>query len=218
MDKVKGYNFLKRTKLSLSAKIANVFDSNETSLVLILLENGDLFTLNLETDKFLRIASNPNSNSKSKTKTSEISHEGSMISVCMDNGDFFIYKLSREKSNMFTILTNPSKIKTSSQKDPLSHYFFKNTLRIGKGDSQKGRISGMGKSLLSAYQTEKTLLPLQRTDAQSVLDFKDNVSYKSFLPDQFEPVAILSSSEDPLLAHRNIVNIYKSSKSLSFLI
>ena len=132
----------------------------------------------------------------------------------MDNGDFFIYKLSREKSNMFTILTNPSKIKKANQKDQLSHYFFKNTFKdriLGKD------ISGLGKSLLSTYQTEKTLSPLQRTDqALSTMDFADNASYKSFIPDQFEPVAILSSSEDPLLTHRNIVNISKASNYLIF--
>lgn len=198
-------------KLHLPAKICNVFDSNETSSILLLIENGDLFSLNLETEAFLRIAANP-TGASGKVRTSEISHKGRMISVAMDNRQFFIYRIIREKSRVFTILTNPSKIKQRNQKDPLTHFFFKNTLQLGKNLSAR-----MANSLLSTYQTDKSLHPLQQSNQpNSVLNFPDNLSYKSFIPEEFDPVAILSSSEDPLLVHRNIVHVSAKSTRLIF--
>lgn len=210
LDKAKGYYFLKRMKLNLPAKICNVFDSNETSSILLLIQNGDLFTLNLETEAFLRIAESP-AGPSAKVRTSEISHQGRMISVATDNRQFFIYQIEREKSRLFTILTNPSKIKQMGQQDPLSHFFFKNTLQLGRNLAKQ-----MANSLLSTYQTDKSLRPLHRTaHPASVLNFPDNLSYKSFVPEEFDPVAILSSSEDPLLVHRNIVHISAKSRHSS---
>ena len=203
-------------KLNLPAKITNVFDSNETSTILILIGNGDLYSLNLETDEFLRVAGNPTPYPKPSIRTSEISHEGRIISVCMSNGDFFMYQLDRVKSNLFTILTNPSKIKTANQKDPLAHFFFQNNLNTRTKDLSNKYPSNVGTSLLSAYQTEQSLKPLKPSSAAlTVIDW-DNISYKSFIPDEFQPVAILTSSEDPLLGHRNIVNVSrKGTESLS---
>jgi hypothetical protein len=205
LDKTKGYYFLKRMKLNLPERICNVFDSNETSTILILIKNGDLYSLNLETEAFLRIATNSGV-SNAKVRTSEISHKGAMISVGMDNGHFFVYNLVRQKSRLFTILTNPSKIKQIDQNDPLSHFFFKNTLKL---DNNMIR-DPLSKSNVTTQSQNKpnTLDPLSRLNHPlSVMDFPDNISYKSFVPEDFAPVAILSSSEDPLLTHRNIINI-----------
>jgi hypothetical protein len=213
LDKVKGYFFLKRMKLNLPCKICNVFDTNETSSILILIENGDLYSLNLETEEFLRIATN-SAVSKAKVKTSEISHKGAMISVGMDNGHFFVYNLVRKKSRLFTILTNPSKIKHADQTDPLSHFFFKNTLKLGNDVTPRDNLL-KSTSTLNSQSKLNTLDPLKRMNHPlSVMDFPENISYKSFVPEEFDPVAILSSSEDPLLSHRNIVNIGSKSTFL----
>lgn len=87
---------------------------------------------------------------------------------------------------------NPIHVSKPSTSDPLSNLLYENPLSLTPN---------------SKDLKHKTFERLKALDGKMrMMEIPDNVSYKSFLPDKFAPVGILSSSEDPLLVHRNIVS------------
>lgn len=186
LDRKKGYNYLKRLKFEIPGGIFQIFDSSTTSFIWILSKQGNLYSLNVETETLLLIGVNPNKN-HSLIISAELFNHGSSLCVCSSSNDIFVYNLSMNstlKNTKLCLLANPIKIAQPNLSDPIMNILFEGSYQSDHSD--------------------QSVLPLD--GKMRNMNIPDNISYQSFKPQKFSPVAILSSSEDPLLTHKNTIS------------
>jgi hypothetical protein len=132
------------------------------------------------------IGANPDTNNLS-VLSAELFHNGSSMCVSTSSNDVFVYHLSVNpslKKPKLCLLANPIKIAQPNLSDPITNILFE-----------------------GSYQSDESthsVLPLD--GKMRDINIPDNISYQSFKPQKFSPVAILSSSEDPLVTHKNTIS------------
>jgi hypothetical protein len=196
LDKEIGYNFLKKCKLNVHHGIYQMFESKQTNQIMIVTHKGDLYSFDLIKEELKLIQANPNNQDITKQfkkiTSAEMFDDGSRIVVSMGNGDMLVYHLTFLEGQI-EMMIGP----------------YENENKEGKEVLTKIDLFGKTNQTFGIGFNEN-------------LSTLENKSTNSFTTMPNLPISIISSGEDPMKTHRNILSSnlatsnLKNSKVISF--